>query len=1032
MADSDEEVAMMVRWTEQVMAGLLACLLALAAGVLGPVAPAAAASGDQLFWVGSTTSPAVTDGLFGATAATVSSGAANLDSQTGLYRTLATDGTYLYFNSGGNLVRTALNGTGMTTVVAGVSSAEQIAFAGGYVYYTTYSGGVYGASLASLPATASQIFTAPGSGWNGVAISGNTIFATYNNGSGTQGNQGLWAATLNGTSAVTATMIDADAVMTYRAAKIAAAGGNLYMAGSSGSIPVRNISTGAWTSINVSAATGQSVYSVAPLGSTLYFSTSGGLIGSVTTGGTGATALTSVGQFSSAWSVTAAAPSGTPYYAVTYDANNATSGAVPTDYNSPYAAGSTATVLANTGSLARTGYLFRRWNTAANGGGTSRTPGSTFTINADTTLHAQWTGGPLEFSETLSPWTPVSTVAFPDTTQGVASSATVYVKNTATSGSVTVGSITDTSSAVSVSGCPNSAAIAPGGICTLTLNWNPPNTTPLSASVSLFDSPLTYTLALTGTVTQPARTPTFSSPVPTAAGFTVNVTNYDANWTWTPSVDSGSVAAGTASGSTLPLTVSGLAPGASATVTVDTTRTGYVNGSATVAGAALFIARTPTFSSPVSTADGFTVNVTNYDDSWVWAMFVSAGTVTAGTAVGSTLPLTVTGLATGGSAMVTVDATRASYADGTASVTGSASNPTPAPVRAPGPPVSVWVTPKDASIAVGWRPPVDEGSFPVTTYRAQASPGGASCLASAPTLTCRIAGLNNGTPYSVSVQALNGAGWSPWSAPAGPVTPSPKPSPPIPSPVPAPPLAPGESDLNVDGQRQPVEVNPNRQGDGLDVAGLSWTMTLQALDGDYQPIGLGPNGILIVDAERDVHTTGTAFRPGSYVTLFLDPPATQTPHSEFASNTIVLGAVAVNADGTFAGTRTLPDGIDPGAHVLQAVGFGDDGSERAMSIGILVQAWITLDQGTRVMDQRHDRVRAGGDTGGIDAGARLTPWIRYSSKDSFRPGSARIKISSDGSFTWTRLIRKDRGLTAYMAYQDLESNRVFWAKVRQR
>ena len=84
----------------------------------------------------------------------------------------------------------------------------------------------------------------------------------------------------------------------------------------------------------------------------------------------------------------------------------------------------------------------------------------------------------------------------------------------------------------------------------------------------------------------PAPTPTFDTPVRTAGGFTVNVTNHDAAYTWTPSVSTGSVTAGTPSGSTLPLTVTGLSAGASSTVTVTTSRTGYSNGSASVSGQA--------------------------------------------------------------------------------------------------------------------------------------------------------------------------------------------------------------------------------------------------------------------------------------------------------------------------------------------------------------------------------------------------------------------------------------------------------------
>jgi uncharacterized repeat protein (TIGR02543 family) len=76
-------------------------------------------------------------------------------------------------------------------------------------------------------------------------------------------------------------------------------------------------------------------------------------------------------------------------YTVTYDGNGNTGGAAPVDSNSPYNYNSTVTVL-DQGSLVRTGYTFSGWNTAANGSGTSYSPGATFNITANTVLYAQW------------------------------------------------------------------------------------------------------------------------------------------------------------------------------------------------------------------------------------------------------------------------------------------------------------------------------------------------------------------------------------------------------------------------------------------------------------------------------------------------------------------------------------------------------------------------------------------------------------------------------------------------------------------
>ncbi len=77
-------------------------------------------------------------------------------------------------------------------------------------------------------------------------------------------------------------------------------------------------------------------------------------------------------------------------YTITYNGNNSTSGTVPTDGSSPYITGSTVTVLGNTGSLVRTGYVFNGWNTASDGSGTSYASSSTFTISSNTTLYVKW------------------------------------------------------------------------------------------------------------------------------------------------------------------------------------------------------------------------------------------------------------------------------------------------------------------------------------------------------------------------------------------------------------------------------------------------------------------------------------------------------------------------------------------------------------------------------------------------------------------------------------------------------------------
>jgi uncharacterized repeat protein (TIGR02543 family) len=71
---------------------------------------------------------------------------------------------------------------------------------------------------------------------------------------------------------------------------------------------------------------------------------------------------------------------------ITYDGNGSDGGNVPVDSNA-YNAGETASVSGNTGGLTKTGYVFSGWTTVS---GAVYQPDDAFTIQADTTLYAQW------------------------------------------------------------------------------------------------------------------------------------------------------------------------------------------------------------------------------------------------------------------------------------------------------------------------------------------------------------------------------------------------------------------------------------------------------------------------------------------------------------------------------------------------------------------------------------------------------------------------------------------------------------------
>jgi photosystem II stability/assembly factor-like uncharacterized protein len=87
---------------------------------------------------------------------------------------------------------------------------------------------------------------------------------------------------------------------------------------------------------------------------------------------------------------------------------------------------------------------------------------------------------------------------------------------------------------------------------------------------------------------------TFDEPVSTLGGFTVNVTNFDASFTYSASVTEGVVRIGNATGNSLPIAVSGLSSNQGSTVSVVTRKTGMEDGVGSVAGSSLTSAITST------------------------------------------------------------------------------------------------------------------------------------------------------------------------------------------------------------------------------------------------------------------------------------------------------------------------------------------------------------------------------------------------------------------------------------------------------
>ncbi|WP_377237571.1 fibronectin type III domain-containing protein [Planobispora takensis] len=91
---------------------------------------------------------------------------------------------------------------------------------------------------------------------------------------------------------------------------------------------------------------------------------------------------------------------------------------------------------------------------------------------------------------------------------------------------------------------------------------------------------------------------------------------------------------------------------------------------------------------------------------------------------------------------------------------------------APGAPFITDVYPRDGAVRVSWSPPAT-GTSGLSGYVVQASPGTAAVTVSASASEAIVTGLSNGTAYTFTVKAVNGAGEGAASWPSNPVAPQP-------------------------------------------------------------------------------------------------------------------------------------------------------------------------------------------------------------------------------------------------------------------
>jgi trimeric autotransporter adhesin len=430
----------------------------------------------------------------------------------------------------------------------------------------------------------------------------------------------------------------------------------------------------------------------------------------------------------------------------------------------------TFTAPSNTGGSVITGYAVISNPGAITGTGsaspitvTGLTNGTTYTFTV-TATNVNGTSSASSSSNSVTPLTVSGAPTIGIATDGIAQATVTFTAPASDGGSaITVYTVTSSPGGFTATGSVSPITVTGltnGTSYTFTVTaTNAYGTSPASsASNSVIPSSKVPGTPIIGTATKGNAQATVTFTAPTSDGGSV-ITSY----TITSSPDGL-----TGTGSSSPITVSGLTNGTAYTFTVTATN---VNGASSASLASNSVTPSTVPGAPTigtATAGNAQATVTFTAPVSNGGSIITIYTVTSNpgeiTSTGSTSPIIVTGLSNTAYTF-TVTATNANGSGPASSASNSVT-----PSTTPGPPTIGLATKGNGQATVTFTVPVSNGGSTITGYTVTSSPGSITSIGSASPIT--VNGLTNGTAYTFIVTATNANGTGPASSSSNSVTPS--------------------------------------------------------------------------------------------------------------------------------------------------------------------------------------------------------------------------------------------------------------------